>query len=259
METRKSGWRRWFNRKNLTPILTIVAGAVILLLLLLDMLPANGAENAVIPLLMLLAADALIERVGILEELSDKVERISAKSGLRTRRDIELESRFSEARRISIVAISGVNLIRERLGLFEDFLKKSNTQLRFILVNPESSALDYHMMLDDPTERPPRANIEYATKMVRELGKAAARNGSTCELAYLDCVLPYSMILVERSGITDIMWVEFHSYKSRDYTTRPNIMLRRGDEGVWFEFYEKQFNQAWDDATVVDLRAESES
>lgn len=264
--------RSWLSIDHISPAITLAAGALFLLRNGTNPEPSLGeTQNMIIALLTLLAFDALTERIKTVRDLRDEMRQactsigtavtdsrdqlnkaindIPSRTVLRTRKDIELEAPSHKAYVITILAISAVNLLNGNYHLFVDYLQRSGTTLRFLLTDPTSQALEYHHAMDK-LDNPPVQNIETANQKITQLQEIARSHNSTCEVRYLSNVLPYSLIMMQRRNDSDIMFVETHTYKVV-FGVRPLITLLRSNDAKWYEFYEKQLEEAWKDATSL--------
>jgi hypothetical protein len=68
-----SWWKRWIKPSRFIPLLTILGAGTAIIFSLFGIIGLSVAENIILALLALLAVDALIERLSILERIETKL------------------------------------------------------------------------------------------------------------------------------------------------------------------------------------------
>ncbi|MCL4295057.1 MAG: hypothetical protein KJ077_04990 [Anaerolineae bacterium] len=244
--TSKSKFRQWLKPSRLIPLLTILGAGVALILSLLGLINLSVAENIVIALLGLLAIDALSERLSLLERIEKKLSNLSVEQTLRTRNDIpSLEEQAGYASEICILAVSGITLVRH-IAFFESKLR-DGCKIRIVLLDPDGPSLQTWKRLDSRvpnTESEITTTLQYFKQLI-QVNKAKGR----CEIRLLDVFLPFSMFATDISKETGTILLAYHVYQSAP-GERPHVYLTLQDSSYWYDFYRRQFEQAWSNAAI---------
>jgi hypothetical protein len=236
--------KQWFKPSRLIPLLTILGAGAAIVLSLLNILALSLAEDIIIALLALLAVDALIERLSLLEKIEAKLGGLLVGQTLRKRDRLPpVEEQASHASEICVAAMSGIALISRHYGFFEKKLK-SGCSIRIILLNPACSALQ---TLDLLSKVPvARTDTTSSLEYLRGLLQLHGTNGR-CNIRLSNVFLPFSLFAVDLSKESGSMVIEFLTYRM-PFSERPHIFLTQAESPYWFDFYKQRFEQAWSDA-----------
>lgn len=240
-------WKRWVKPSRLIPSLTILGAGSIGVLSYLGVITLSIPEGVIIALLGLLAIDALIERLDILERIDAKLNRITVNQPLlRKRLDLPpVGERAINASEICIVAVAATTLATYHLNFFERKIR-DGCRIRIVLLNPDVPSLQtWNLQSKMPrTEEFIRTTLATLRELV-EMNKIKGK----CEVRLLDVFLPFSMFAVDLQKISGSMIVEYHVYKDTP-EERPHIFFTSQNDPFWFNFYRQQFEQAWAEAKV---------
>jgi hypothetical protein len=143
----------------------------------------------------------------------------------------------------------GVSLVSWLPGNFTFFERKlkEGCSIRFLLLNPESPALEVWNKLN----RIPADALEINESLKRvKLLQELSGMGDKVQVRLTDCFLPFAMSIYDPRKSTGIMHVEFYLYQGT-MSERPHIILTRADQDHWFQTYVTQFERSWDDASEV--------
>lgn len=241
----KLGWKGLFKPARLIPFLTIIGAGTAIVLSLIDFIKLSTSENIVIALLALLAIDAFIERLSVLEKIEDKLSNLSNVQILKKRVDLlKPTEQAKHASEICILAVSAVSIISPYIGFYKNKMK-GGCNLRVILLNPDSLSLETWNLLVTHTYT--KNHTESTLGALAELMSDKEASGK-CEVRLLNVFLPYSMFCVDMSKDSGIIQVEYHPYKL-PVDDRPHIHLTEFNSPYWYNYYRHQFQQAWSDAT----------
>jgi len=137
----KTRWKLWLRPSRIIPTLTILGAGTAIVLSFLKVINLSIAEEIVIALLALLTADALSERVNLLERLETKLSKLAIGQTLRRRGDTHfLEEYGGNASEICIIAVSGISLAMRHLSFFESRIN-DGCKIRIILLDPNCPSL----------------------------------------------------------------------------------------------------------------------
>ena len=243
--------------RHLVPLIIMLIAAVALALSLIGILDSGKWQtNIIIALLLLLAFDALQERITVLERLerghdelsaniANLAERVQppARKVLKPRSAIKTpEELGAEAKEICLLGIHAVTALN-----YEAFFKKkieAGCNIRILLLNPNkrTTIQVWNKITGDELQK---TKIETSLKEIEQwIGHAAKHD---CKLKVLDVFLPFSMFAVDPNLDSGTMNVEHHVYKG-PIDGRPHIHLKREIDLQLFNYYIDQFNKAWEDA-----------
>lgn len=243
-QKRTPRWKTWFKPSRLIPILTILGAGTAIVLSLLDILTLSIAENIIIALLALLAIDALTERLSILDGIEARLQYLSAGQTLRSRSDVPtVDTHAAHATEICFIAISGISLKVRYFGFLENKIK-NGCKVKVLLLDPNGVGVQASKLISRVTTA--ESDIQTALESFKELSKIKSKGKFEVRLS--PAFIPFTMQAVDLQKPTGSMVVEFHTYK-KTLNERPHIFLTALDHPQWFEFYRKQFEQAWADST----------
>jgi hypothetical protein len=240
----ENSWKKWLSFSRLVPLSTIIASLLANVLAAIGILQATPIEQIILALLALLAADALTERVSILEKIHNSLQMAQSVKYLRGRSELpDVQSQASDASEICIVAISAISLSIRHLGFFEEKIQ-GGCKVKMILLNPNSSALPVWNLQYKVTSTD--SDIQATLGALKELAGRKNARGSL-EIRLLDVFLPFSMMATDLNKQYGTMIIEYHTYKTA-IGDRPHIFLTPQNEPHWFKFYKQQYEKAWSEA-----------
>jgi hypothetical protein len=238
--------KQWLRPSRLIPLLTILGAGAAVVLSRLQVTKLSIAEEIVISLLALLAADALSERIGILEGIENRLSNLSTRQLLKSRAEIpSYEEKVAHASEICILAVSAISLIHRFLSNFESRVK-DGCELRVVLLDPDAPSLDtWDLLSKSPTTE---SDIRSALQLFKQVMDVETNKGK-CEVRLADVFLPFSIVAFDTGKETGEMHIEYYTYKTA-LSERPHIYLTSRDSSHWFSFYQQQFEQIWSEATL---------
>jgi len=233
---------RRFRLSHIIGILTISGAGCAIILSLLKIIDLTRAEEIIITLLGLIAIDALIERLHILEKIESKLDREKYKGILRKRVDIITPDKMAKnASSIHALTISAYSIGVPYIDFYENKLKEG-CDIRFILLDPNSKFLNaLNQQNLDYIET--KNHIDSSLRVLKPLSKSKNYKGKF-EIRLSEVYFPFSMVGVDFGKETGKMSVEFHCYKV-PLDSRPHIFLEKESDTYWFNFYQNQFELAW--------------
>lgn len=238
------GWKQWLRPGRIVPLLTLLVAGITGVLSLFNLYGATFVEGIIIALLALLAIDALTERLTLLEKIERQLNALPVSEQLKSRSQLlSPGEQAGTASEISVIAVSGIALILNHLGFFEQKIREG-CKLRFVLLDSTSPALQTWNLLVKVTRT--ESDIKTALEMLGGLMKMNETSG-TCEVRLSKVFLPFRMLMADPNKNTGSMFVEFYTYKT-SLSDRPHIYLNRSQDCHWFEFYRTQFEQIWSES-----------
>lgn len=237
-------WKAWLRANRIIPLLTITIAGVAGILNIIGILQLAPVDGIIIALLALLAVDGLTERLSVLEKIESRLGSQLAGEQLRNRaRLVSAHDLAQKASEIAFIGVSGISLLVNDLGFFEQKLR-AGCKLRFILLDPSSSSLQTWnlLMKVTTTER----DINTALELLKGLMQTEKAKGK-CEVRLSKVYPPYAILISDPNKDTGLMNVEFYTYKTT-LSDRPHIQLARTQNQYWFDFFRAQFEQMWADS-----------
>ena len=236
--------RQWLRFNRLFPILTILGAGVPIYLDVIEFIELSIAENIIISLLALLAIDSLSERLTLLEKLESRLSSIINSKTLHSRNEMSTPPELcASASEVCLLAVHGHSVTGPYIGFFRELLDKECT-IRIVLLDPDSpNAETYNRWKDQPIAIPfIRSSLE-SLKMLTQY-----KSKGSCEVRLINMFLPFSMLAADFAKKNGKMNVEFHSYKLA-IDERPHVNLAMKADPFWFNYFRKQFELAWGEAS----------
>jgi hypothetical protein len=203
-------------------------------------------------LLSLLAFDALLERINVLEKIETQLSKLSTNAPLRSREDYpEIDKCGASASNMAFVGVSLYQVIPRNFDFFRRKLQEGCT-LQFLMLNPKLAAdspsrlqweaMDKVRTITHDTEGTVK-NLKLLIEFADSLKK---RDG--IKVKFLDYFAPFGMSMYDPEKRQGEIYVEFHIFKDTN-DKRPHVLLTRSNDHKWYEFYQEQFDKLWDSAT----------
>lgn len=237
--------RTTLSLSRLIPGITVFGAGLAILLSLLGIMKFSLSEGIIVALLGLLAADALTERMGILDRLERTLSTIRVGKTLRSRHEIlPIPQHAAGATEICIAAISAISVAHSNLHFFTTRLKEG-CKLRLVLLNPKSPHLEaFDLQSGTATaESSIRAALGVLESLLYE------PSPGSCEIRLSEVFLPFSMVAVNPNTHHGSMVVEFYAYRKK-VDERPHLHLTAGESPHWFGYYRTQFESIWSDSIL---------
>lgn len=164
----------------------------------------------------------------------------------------KLESRLEGAKAISIYGGSLSRLANEYANVFEK-LAKNGANLRFLLTDPESAAVDYFSTIvtfESQSSEDYRGQLKASIAKWKKLQKSF---GSNCSVRLTKNAFPFGMMIVEANDGTSSMNVELygHNIPARE---RPILPIAAYTNPRLFMQFSSQFEAIWKDATEIETK-----
>lgn len=245
-ETRStSAWRDWLKLRRLLPLLTIAFAVGVGVLSFFDLI-AQVPDEVIVTLLALIAVDALVERMSLLEKISARVEKWPEEEVLRDRSKLNrMEELAAGATEIWAAGISLVSIIRPYDNFYLQKLR-DGCNLRFLLLNPNSKAAEvWNKKQQTPTAK---RDIKSSLQALDGLIQYKTLKGK-CEVRLTQAFLPFSLVIVNGQKEHGKMTVEMLAYK-KNLHDRPHLQLTKRDHEKWFRFFYDQFEILWQDSSA---------
>lgn len=253
----KTLWNDWSKFRRLIPLVTALAAVVTGILSLLRVLQPTFAEGIIITLLGLLAVDSLVERIGLLEKIEERVSHLPSADQLRDRDEL---TKINEEMGMSASEINAAGPTLHYLitSNYDFFAKKmrEGCNLKFILLDPRSPAWDvWHQGQRTPTHR---SDIAGSIKTLCELMDLESRGvAGKCEVKLSQTYLNFSLVMTDPEKEGGRMNVEMLPLKISIHS-RPHVHLTKRAHKKWFDLFYEQFTQHWDNPLNKTFTANDE-
>lgn len=227
------------------PLITIALALGAVVLSLFGFLETTVAEEVIITLMALLAVDALVERMGLLEKMNARIEKWPEEEVLRDRSKLNrMEELAAGATEIWAAGTSLVSIIRPYDHFFLQKLKEG-CNLRFLVLDPKSEAAHvWDKKQQTPTtKRDIKSSLQSLDNLIKQ-----RRLKGRCEVRLAQAFLPFSMVIVNAQKEYGKMTVEMLAYK-KNLHDRPHLQLTKRDHEKWFRFFYDQFEILWQDSS----------
>ena len=252
----KKWWQSWIKPERLVPLATVIGAFIALLLAALGILTVSVPEGVMLSLLALLAADALVERMGILERIQRSLELMnqSVKSEPHLVwepdmfRDEPFENYLKGANELFVSGGSLIGLFREQREVIERWLSQTpDAKLRLILVDPKlvrEGKLSVESLYRDTDNGENEGRELYARETERALGMIASLQKSfpgKIEVRLTKETPSVTVMMVDRSKAR----VSVNLYRIYP-TQRPAFILSKTRHPTWFRpFEERYYIELW--------------
>ncbi len=246
-----------FKRENIL-ILVLIVGAILGIVGLPQKIGIT-TDQLVLGLLGVLAVDTLIERLGYLERIENRITELKNKLEVKTSADnlfrtrSELPAMTTWLTQYDEICFLGVNLnaiVHSYTRQIEEGAKNGK-HFRFILVDPESNSPWDTVAARSFTE-PNAANQRQLAADSLAILKRISNNvpKKSIEVRLINYDLPCSYSIGDGNTERGKVIVEFFNYKI-SAGERQHITLLKQTEPIQFRFHLQQFETIWKGAKVV--------
>ena len=164
----------------------------------------------------------------------------------------KLETRVEGAKSISIYGGSLSRLANEYANVFEG-LAKDGVNLRFLLTDPESTAVDYFSTIvtfESQSSEDYRNQLKASIAKWKKLQKSF---GSNCSVRLTKNAFPFGIMIVESKDGASSMNIELygHNIPARE---RPILAIEAYTDPRLFKQFSSQFDAIWADATEIKVK-----
>jgi hypothetical protein len=200
--------------------------------------------------LALLATTQLLDRFRLMRGLDTKLDKITESSQGQSgasfffqERIINLEKRYLEAKSI---AINGITLATTSDNFWGTFKQRLNdgAQIRFLIIDPKHPGLvdiaaNRFQKHQDPNRL--RREIEHALDNFESL-MAVDTSEHLFKVRLIPYVPPYGIRLIDANSPRAEIWVELYTFRDEP---EPTFQLLPHRDGIWFTFFQQQFEIMW--------------
>lgn len=252
----KTAWNDIKDRKNLEIYLALVAAIVVLIADVVGVDSSNVIFKVILTVLAVLLYINLEHRKNI-EELENSVKKFQATSlnFLNTWDDTNFKERIKTAESLSLLAIANHGFLSQNETEIGVFVKKG--KLRSILVDPSGNVMKMVSNLSWGYEKTPKSwnqLIELCKDQMKQFYQISVdkKNDKKVELRQVDH-LPFAIItMIDHQSDEGVMYVTLNGF-NQPSNTRPSFTLLKKEDSRWFSFYEKSYENIWDEAKPVQL------
>ena len=243
--------RGLLKRENLVAVVIIVT-AVLTIFEVPQNLFNLSVDKVILILLGFLALDSLIEKIGYLESIEEKISRVEQAHPkdpdnvvLKTRETIPLiTERLRNVKSVIIIAISANALLSSHIHRIEKAFQEG-TKFRLLLMDPESPYLGAVAMSEPAiysAEHQAQRIID-SVRLATKLSRDGVGSGQM-EVRYFRGIPTVSIIAYDVDESHGLIQVELHSFQSA-LTSRPLFLLGKKQNPTWYKHYSTMIDKLW--------------
>lgn len=233
--------RKWIRLDRILPLFTLVGAATVGVFALLGIIQVDVTHGIIITLLVLIAWDALIARIGTLERIESKLDSSTSSASLRSRKlMLKTPEQAAAAGEVCICAIHASSAINSHAGFLREKLR-GGLKLRVVLLNPHSPN---SRAWDSITHKEPGATSREIEATLSTLRMLAGEPNGHVQVKMVDFLLPFSMFGVDLERPSGEITVEYQSF-GVSIDQRPHVRLLRSERNEWYDYYVDQFRMVF--------------
>jgi len=241
----------WLKLDLLAPIVTILVAATVPALYSLGIIQLTVGEGFIIGLIAVLAIDALIERVKVLNEIRNDVKQLMLRSltsqdVFQTRPSSPLEDRLANAKSLDIAAPSLNAIAKTQHDLL---LKKASEgcKIRLLLLNPHNEELMKYTYLLMGATSPEEQKGEILSSLDRFTNHNPYLQSGLLQIRMHDYPLTHGLFITNSDMPNGKLRVETY-IKDRRPNRTPGFVVHKATDPWTFNQYTNEFNDLWDKA-----------
>lgn len=243
--------RRLISLRNVIPFLIIVGA------FLGTFTPTPfglGRDQLLLALLAFLAIDALVERLELLTNIEQDVEKLKKsmesqmgiRDFLRYRKDFpRLEHIIASAKREIWVSGFALDAMVTFVGIFQSRLKEG-LKLRFLAIDPDGDAIQgaskYSLSRPEDTAGRVRSNLDALSK------RLAQAEAGQVQIRVINQRPSLGYFIVDPTDNKGYMTVMSYIYQIQSSDQLPMFLLYKETDAHWYDVYLRDFQALWDDA-----------
>jgi hypothetical protein len=194
-----------------------------------------------------LATTQLLDRFRIMRNIDVKLDRLIDRSqgfggatSFFSERIPHLEQRF---RRAKSIAINGMTLSTTSDKLWGTFRQRleDGAEIRLLLIDPKHPALQISAIRFHKHQDPQRVGREIAHTL-DNLETLMVNTKGSFQVRLLPYVPPYGIWVIDAGTPHAEIWVELYTFRDEP---EPSFQLLPNRDGIWFAFFEQQFETMW--------------
>jgi hypothetical protein len=256
-----TGWKQWLKLSRLIPLITVIGAGITIVLSFLGTITLTEAEQIIIALLLLLAADALTERLSILERIELNLGKQKHYIQIESRSEFSapFDLRLQTAQEVWLLGKNLIGVTSSYHSFFGD-KARGGCNLRFLITDP-----DFYMNNDSPESwhgtgsKTGRRNSEIALENFRRIMQTAGPSGvDKVQIGYLPFPPPYSLLITDPEESRCKVQLEFYTWERKPHK-RPHFVLTRDIDEFWVNYFIEEFKIAWSSARKYEISPKTPS
>lgn len=243
--------RQLVSFRNVVPLITIILAFLGAIGFLQNM--GFASDKIILVILGVLAVDTVVERLGYLIRIEDKVNSLSlmaSRPRFLSRALLNVDESFEQfVARGQDVLISGVAL-GGTVGPLRAFFRKTvqqGTNLRFLLLDPNSQCIEFAARSHGTSPELMRNDILSSLGYIKELKESLGDSGGDfIQVRLLRAIPEAGIVMRDGNRDTGEIRCELYLYQT-DVSERPAFRLTPGD-GATYHRYRDVIERMWNDS-----------
>lgn len=232
-------WADWLRLRRVVPLVTILLALIFAAADLTGYLPLKNRDGLIVAMLALLALDALVERVSVIDAIERRLANLEAPTILRDRSSLtQMTTMAVGAKDIAACGITLVSLVPTHHDFWKEKLRRG-VNLRFMMVDPESIAWQSWC---EAQRTPSPGDLTFALQSLASL--LTERYAGKIEVRLSPQFLPVSIAGVDFGTDSGRMNVEL-VFTRTDLPRRPHVHLTKIASPQWFDFFADIYEDLW--------------
>ncbi len=249
-------WRLWLKRERLIPIGTVIVafGAEVLAVSGKIFLDKVGM-HIILWLLLLIAFDALIERVTILERINSDIRnigrhRVHLTEIFKTRSQLPpLKERLEKAQSIDIVALSLFIIATHHYDLLKKKVKEDKCKIRLVRLNPDDENLMKKTYIFSPFSNPKSYRDTIVTAWDTLTEDKEFVKSEHVQLYTYNFPLAHGLFIVNGDKPDGKMRIEMY-LRNKATAEVPGFSILKAEDPELFDTFLAEFNAILEKATL---------
>lgn len=253
MKRHKKSWRDWVSPQRAVPLATAILAFVAIAAATFDLLRLSIPEQLLLTILGLLAVDALVERMGILEQIRHSLDILSRgaefQPSLMWERDliaeVTLDKDLQGANELFVSGGSLVGLLSRQRELIRRWLSQTiDAKLLLILEDPEAARRGKTPVWSSDIDRGREAYAQDIERSLTIIMSLKEKFPEKIEARLTDQVPSLTIMMIDRSKARVFLNLYMGGPEKR-----PVFELSKTRHPEWFGlFKERYYDQLWNES-----------
>jgi hypothetical protein len=246
-------WTDWLRLRRIVPLATITVALALGIADLTGYVPLKNRDGLIVAMLALLALDALVERVSVVDAIERRLANLETPTILRDRSTLtQMTTMAVGAKEIAACGITLATLVPTHHDFWREKLQRG-VSLRFMMVDPDKAAWQTWC---ENQRTPSPGDLTFALNSLVSL--MTESYPGKIEVRLSPEILPVSISGVDFGSENGRMNVEL-VFTRTDLPRRPHVHLTKMASPEWFGFFANIYEDLWSRSRVWTPPARSSS